>query len=165
MSQRGITFLQDEQEVVEGAGLPEKTSQPSDEFDGALGEALEATDDEWHFAPGFFHPGGAFCQDFFPSLFLGGVAEAGGGEGGFVAYHEVVHEAQKDGLRGFGCDAAGPGFFLMEFVFELIVNFFKIPSAAVEQDDNPLFPALRTGPTAVSGAARRKQIPSSQSDL
>ena len=28
--------------------------------------------------------------------------------------------------------------------------------------DNPLFPALRTGPTAVSGAARRKQIPSSQ---
>jgi hypothetical protein len=71
-----------------------------------------------------------------------------------------VHEAQKDGLRGFGCDAAGPGFFLMEFVFELIVNFFKIPSAAVEQDDNPLFPALRSAPTAVSGASRRKQIPS-----
>jgi hypothetical protein len=26
---------------------------------------------------------------------------------------------------------------------------------------NPLFPALRSGPTAVSGAARQKQIPSS----
>ena len=29
--------------------------------------------------------------------------------------------------------------------------------------NNPLFPALRSGPTAVSGASRRKQIPS-QSD-
>jgi hypothetical protein len=36
--------------------MPEKTSQPSDEFDGALGEALEAADDEGHFTPGFFHP-------------------------------------------------------------------------------------------------------------
>jgi hypothetical protein len=30
---------------------------------------------------------------------------------------------------------------------------------------NPLFPALRTGPTAVSGAARRKQIHSSKLDI
>ena len=27
--------------------------------------------------------------------------------------------------------------------------------------NNPLFPALRSGPTAVSGASRQKQIPSS----
>ncbi len=154
-----ITFSQDAQEIVEGAGLPEKTSQPSDEFDGALGEPLEAGNDEGHFAPGFFHPGGAVRQDFFPPFFLGGVAQAGGGEGGFVAHHKIVPEAQKDGLGGFGGDAAGPGFFLVEFIFELIVNFFKVPAAAVEQDDEaggefhfigeiwPEFAAVGIGPS------------------
>ena len=37
-----ITFARDAQEGVGEAGLSEKMSQPSDEFDGALGEALEA---------------------------------------------------------------------------------------------------------------------------
>ena len=89
-------------------GLPEKTSQPSDEFDGALGEPLEATDDEWHFAPGSFDFFRAFCQDFFPSIFLSGVGHPCFGEGRFIAYHQVMHEAEKDGLGGFGGDAAGP---------------------------------------------------------
>jgi hypothetical protein len=30
------------------------------------------------------------------------------------------------------------------------------------EGDNPLFPALRSAPTAVSGASRQKQIPSSK---
>jgi len=44
--------------------LPEKSSQPPDEFDGALGELLEAGNDEGHFAPGGFDFFRAFCQDF-----------------------------------------------------------------------------------------------------
>ena len=63
--------------------MPEKTPQPSDEFDGALGEALEARNDEGHFAAGPFHAFRAFCQDFFPALFLRRVADAGFGESGF----------------------------------------------------------------------------------
>jgi len=116
-------------------GLPEKTSQPSDEFDGALGEPLEAGNDEGHLTPGFFNLGGALCQDFFTPLFFRNILDAGFGEGRFIAHHEVVHQTQKNRLGRFGGDAAGPGFFLEEFVFELIVNFFKIPAAAVEQDD------------------------------
>ena len=46
-----------------------------------------------------------------------------------------MHEAEEDGLGGFGGEAAGPGFFLVEFVFELIVDFFQIPAATVEEDD------------------------------
>ena len=75
-------------------GLPEK---PSDEFDGALGQPLEAANDEGHFPPGFFSLGGAFCQDFFTPFFLCLIADTGFDRGGFLAHHEIVHEAQKRG--------------------------------------------------------------------
>jgi hypothetical protein len=81
------------------------------------------------------HPDGALGRDFFAPLFFGFVPDAGFGESGFITHHQVVDKAHKDGLGGFGGDAAGPGFFLVEFVFELIVDFFKIPAAAVEQGD------------------------------
>lgn len=92
-------------------GLPEKTSPPSDEFDGALGEPLEAGNDEERLAPGLFNLGGAVRQDFFTPLFPGGVAETDSGEGRLVAHHEFVDQAQKDGLVGFCGGVAGQDFF------------------------------------------------------
>lgn len=50
-------------------GLPEKTSQPSDEFDGARGEPLKAGNDEWHLMPGFFNLDGATRQELFSAAF------------------------------------------------------------------------------------------------
>ena len=70
--------------------MPEKTPQPPDEFDGALGEPLEACNDEGHFAAGFLHAFRALCQDFFPALFLRHVADAGFGESGFKVDHQVT---------------------------------------------------------------------------
>lgn len=40
------------------------------------------------------------------------------------------------------------------------VNF--LPFHPLDNGENPLFPALRSGPTAVSGASRQNQIPSNQ---
>ena len=49
------------------------------------------------------------------------------------------------------------------FVFELLhAAFGGGDVVALAEVDNPLFPALRSAPTAVSGASRQKQIPSSQ---
>ena len=52
-----ITFPQDAQELVEAMGLPEKSPQPTDGFDGALSEPQEAANDEGHFPPRFFKLG------------------------------------------------------------------------------------------------------------
>ena len=84
--------------------MPEKTPQPPDEFDGALGEALEARHDEGHFAAGFFHACRVFCQDFFPALFLRRDADAGFGGTGFKVDHQVMERAEEHGLGGFGGD-------------------------------------------------------------
>ena len=43
----------------------------------------------------------------------------------------------------------------------LIAFFFSL--IALADEINPLFPALRSAPTALSGASRQKQIPSSKS--
>ena len=88
--------------------MPEKTPQPQDEVDGALGEPLEARNDEGHYAAGFFHAWRAFCQDFPPSLFLRLVADAGFGEAGLKEDHQVMEQAEEHGLGGFGGDAASP---------------------------------------------------------
>ena len=68
---------------------------------------------------------------FFAPLFFRFIPDVRFGEGGFITHHEVVHEAHEHGLRGFGGDAAGPGLFLVKFVFELVVNLLQIPAAAV----------------------------------
>ena len=85
-------------------GLPDKTSQPSDEFDGSLGELLEAGNDVWQFTPGGlqFHP--AFCQDFFPPLLLGLTPDPSFGGRGFIIHQQVGHEAEESSFGRFGCD-------------------------------------------------------------
>ena len=88
--------------------MPEKTTQPPDEFDGARGEPLEARNDEGHFAAGFLHAFRAFCQDFFPALFLRRVTDAGFGGTGFKEDHQVMEQAEEHGLGGFGGDAVSP---------------------------------------------------------
>jgi hypothetical protein len=88
--------------------MPEKTPQPSDEFDGALGEPLEARDDAGHDTPCFFHALRAFCQDFFAAPFLCRVGDAGFGESGFKKDHQIMEQAEEHRLGGFGGDTAGP---------------------------------------------------------
>ena len=88
--------------------MPEKTPQSSDQFDGALGEALEARNNQGHFAAGFLHACRAFCQDFYPALYLRRVADAGFGGAGFKEDHQVMEQAEEQGWGGFGGDTAGP---------------------------------------------------------
>lgn len=109
--------------------------QPADELDAALGEALEPADNERNDAAG---GGGGFSQEFeaFGAAFeFRGVLDAGVGEGLIVQNGEVVSEAEKGGLGGFGGGGAGPGFLFIKFVFEGVVDFFDVPSAAVKEDD------------------------------
>ena len=81
-------------------GLPETLSQPSEEFDGAPGESLEARNDEGHVEVGFFHALRAFCQDFFPALFLRLIGDAGFGEGGLKEDHQVMEQAEEPERSG-----------------------------------------------------------------
>jgi hypothetical protein len=114
--------------------------------------------------------------DLFPVDEVGGGFDIPGGRGGEGGRGFGGGGAAFDGERRALDDGVAAGVAEAEGAFEAVERRgvgvadgdaagALDRSGGAEDVGNPLFPALRSAPTAVSGASRQKQIPSSQLEL